>query len=207
MSEGDVTERTDPRTFASVLEESVRLAEEHSIPYAVFGSIAASHWGRPMPSGDIDLFVRPHDATRLHEVMDGAGFKTDVENPKWLLKGWRDGVLVDLIFKVRGDVYFDEAMQEHTVKTSYLGVGLDLLSAEDTLLIEAVSNEYETPDHWFNALAILAYQDLDWDYLMWRARLGARRILSLLVYAQSTDVPVPTRLVRDLYRLVYEQEA
>lgn len=207
MSDGEITERSDPELFGDVLEEAVGVAEDNSIPYAVFGSIAASHWGRPTPSGDIDLFVREHDAARLHELLGENGFKTETENAKWLLKGWRDGVLVDLIFKVRGDIYFDEEMQRHTARATYLGRTIDILSAEDTLLVEALSNEYETPDHWFNAVAILAKQDLDWDYLLQRARVGTRRILSLLVYAQSTDVPVPDRYVRELYRTVYEQEA
>ena len=206
MSEGEVTERNDPDGFGDVLEEVVSVAEANEIPYAIFGSVASSYWGRPQPSGDIDVFVRAHDARRLHELLGEAGFKTEEENPKWILKAWKDGVLVDLIFKVRGDVYFDEPMQEHVVDAEYLGRPIKLLSAEDTVLIGALSNEYETPDHWFNALAILANQDLEWEYLRFRARLGARRILSLLIYAQSTDVPVPNAWIRELYELLYEQE-
>jgi predicted nucleotidyltransferase len=208
VSEGEVTERTDPGRFADGLAAAVKLAEAEDVPYGVFGSIASAYWGRPAPSGDIDLFVRDHEARVLLEAFAREGWETREENPKWLLKAIKDGVLVDLIFKVRGDIYLDDEMLEHTVEASYLGVNLRLLSAEDTLLVEALSNEYETPDHWFNALAILAmHQDLDWDYLMRRARLGARRILSLLIYAQSTDVTLPTRHIRDLYRVVYEQES
>ena len=41
----------------------------------------------------------------------------------------------------------------------------------------------------FTALGILAKGDLDWDYLMMRARQnGARRICSLLLFATSVDV-------------------
>jgi hypothetical protein len=206
MSEGDVTERSDPGTFANVLGEAAKIAEAEDAPYGVFGSLASAHWGRPAPSGDIDLFVRAHDVHRLLAALEGHGFDVSEENPKWIMKAVKDGVLVDLIFKVRGDIYFDDEMIAHTVEADYLGQRVRVLSAEDTLLIEALSNEYETPDHWFNALAILARQQLDWDYLLWRSRTGARRMLSLLVYAQSTDVPVPNRFVRDLYRMVYEQE-
>jgi predicted nucleotidyltransferase len=208
MSDGEVTERSDPARFAEGLAQAVKLAEAEDVPYGVFGSIASAYWGRPAPSGDIDLFVRAHEAGKLHEAFDGEGWDTSEENPKWLLKAVRDGVLVDLIFKVRGDIYLDDEMREHLVDASYLGVDLRMLSAEDTLLVEALSNEYETPDHWFNALGILAkQQNLDWDYLLRRSRMGARRMLSLLIYAQSTDVSVPNRNIRDLYRIVYEQEA
>lgn len=210
MSEGQVTEQSDPRTFARVLGEAVKIAEAEDVPHAVFGSVAAAYWGRPAPSGDVDLFVRGHDAQRLHRRFADEGWETAEENPKWLLKATKDGVLVDLIFKVRGDIYFDEEMAERTVEVTYLDQRVPILSPEDTLLVEALSNEYETPEHWYNAMAILAKQDLerdiDWDYLLRRARLGARRILALLVYAQSTDVPVPNRYVRELYRTVYEEE-
>jgi hypothetical protein len=207
VSNGEVTERTDPRTFAVVLGEAAKIAEAEEIPYAIFGSIASAHWGRPAPSGDIDLFVRDHDARRLHAAFGEHGFELKEENPKWLLKATKD-VLVDIIFKVRGDIYFDEEMQARAVETTYLDQRIRVLSAEDALVIEAISNEYETPDHWFNALGILAKQPgLDWEYLLRRAQLGARRLLALLVYAQSTDIPIPNRYVRDLYRTVYEQEA
>ena len=206
MSSGEVTERTDPGTFAAVLGEAAKIAESEGVPYGVFGSIASAIWGRPAASGDIDLFVRDHDARRLHAALGNHGFELSEENPKWLLKAVKDGVLVDLIFKVRGDIYLDEEMEAHAVEAAYLDQRIRVLSAEDTLVVEAVSNEYETPDHWFNALGILARQDPDWDYLLTRARIGAKRVLSLLIYAQSTDIPIPNRYVRDLYRTVYEQE-
>jgi hypothetical protein len=47
-------------------------------------------------------------------------------------------------------------------------------------------------------LAIIAGHELDWDYLLMRARRGPRRVLSLLLYAQSTDLAVPDPVVRQL---------
>ena len=54
------------------------------------------------------------------------------------------------------------------------------------------------PRHWYDALGIVATTDLDWRYLMRRARHGIRRVLSFLLYAQSVDLPVPSWVIRDL---------
>ena len=61
-----------------------------------------------------------------------------------------------------------------------------------------------SPRHWHDALALIVACDLDWDYLARRARHGPRRVLSLLLYAQSNDLPVPARVVQDLFALVTE---
>jgi hypothetical protein len=66
------------------------------------------------------------------------------------------------------------------------------------VLMAIVANEL-SPRHWLDALAILATTDVDWEYLLRRARRGIRRVLSLLLYAQSNDLPVPTSVVRELW--------
>ena len=63
--------------------------------------------------------------------------------------------------------------------------------------------ESQQPGHWENALAIISETPLDWEYLLRRARFGARRMLSLLIYAQSNDFIVPDRIVRSLFETVY----
>jgi hypothetical protein len=53
----------------------------------------------------------------------------------------------------------------------------------------------------------LARSRIDWNYLIHRARHGAKRILSLLVFAQSNDLPVPADAVRAIRRLAFEGSA
>ncbi|MGH2676188.1 MAG: hypothetical protein ACRDH1_12350, partial [Actinomycetota bacterium] len=49
------------------------------------------------------------------------------------------------------------------------------------------------------ALALLRRDDLDWTYLVRRARQhGPLRVLSLLYYARSNDQIVPDRAISDL---------
>ncbi len=50
---------------------------------------------------------------------------------------------------------------------------------------------------------MLARADIDWQYLLRRARQhGARRVLSLLIYAQSNDLVVPPEIVGELFDMV-----
>lgn len=66
--------------------------------------------------------------------------------------------------------------------------------------MKAVAADEDTPRYWYDALGIIAHgDDLDWDYLVRRARQhGVRRILSLLIYAQSNDLVVPSAPIAEL---------
>src|SRR5207249_4985906 len=118
------------------------------------------------------------------------GFATQRTNPHWLFKGIKRGVLVDVLFRARGDIYLDDEMIERLVETDFHGVRLKTVPREDLLVIKAIIHDEETPRHWSDALALIAAADLDWEYLLRRAQHGARRVLSLLLYAQSADLVV-----------------
>jgi hypothetical protein len=203
LAKGEVTEQTDVRLFSTVLGQAVSALEEDGVPYVVFGSVAAIAYGRPNASGDVDVMVRPHEADRALDALERTGFLTEKTDPSWIYKAFREGVLVDVIFKVKGGLYLDEEILAHTRVREYGSQPVRLVSPEDQLLIEAISDDDQSPQHWWNALSILAASDIDWAYLERRARYGARRVLSLLLYAQSCDYVVPDGVVRSLFEAVY----
>lgn len=201
---GESRVQVDEGTFAQVLAEVTELFERADLDYVVFGGIAAVVHGRPRSAGDIDLLVRPADARRALEVPAEAGFQTHEKDERWIYKAWKRGVLVDVIFRVKREIYLDHEMVERSHIAQYGGTKVRLLSPEDGVVVEALSHDDERPQHWYNALSMLAEAvDLDWDYLRSRARLGPRRLLSLLVYAQSNDLPVPTGVIREMFEDVY----
>ena len=69
-----------------------------------------------------------------------------------------------------------------------------------------VSDE-ERPRHWHDAIGLLIREDLDWEYLVRRARHATRRVLALLLYATSNDIAIPERVIRELFAVAYPQEA
>jgi hypothetical protein len=69
--------------------------------------------------------------------------------------------------------------------------------------MKAVAASEDTPRYWYDAIAIIGQTELDWDYLVARARQrGARRILSLLLFADSVDLVVPPEPIEALYEAV-----
>jgi predicted nucleotidyltransferase len=203
LSKGEVTLQDDPEVFLRVLAEAVDIMERHEIPFACFGSLASVTYGHPAAVGDIDFLIRPQDDELALERLEEADFTSERFDPAWLYKARKDGVLLDLIFRVKGDLLLDQELLEHVQPQEIEGVKVPLVSAEDAVVIEALSNDGQTPQHWYNALGILARTDLDWEYLEQRARYGARRILSLLIYAESTDLRVPTQTLANLFRSIY----
>lgn len=189
--------------FRAVLAEAIEIVEGEGIAYLIGGSIASNHWGRPSAVGDVDMIVQPTDAKRLLKAFDAAGFEAEEAKPSWLYKAHKDGVSVDLIFEMEGDLYLEDTMIEHGELVEVHGTRLRLMSAEDFVVSQAMSAGEDTPDYWYNALGVLAKSQLDWDYLVERASRGPRRVLSLLIYAQSNDLPIPDGAIRRLSETVY----
>jgi hypothetical protein len=188
----------------STLSQVIAELERAGIVYALMGGVGSATLARPRVTDDIDLFVQPEDARPVLAVLAEAGFETQEHDPHWLFKAWRHGVLVDIVFRSAGDIFFDEQMQARTTLGTYKGQEGQVLSAEDLLVIKAVVAAEYSPHHWYDALAIVARCDLDWDYLVTRARqAGPRRVLSLLLYAESNDLAVPADAIELLYESVH----
>jgi predicted nucleotidyltransferase len=196
----------DAEVFLSVLQQAVRAIEDAGIPYAVIGGIPSVVLGRPRwtANEDIDFFVKPEDSKKALEVLGRAGFETEERDPQWLYKATKDGVLVDLIFRSSGDFYLDDEMIRRSFVGDFKGRKLQMLAAEDLVVMKALAHKEDTPQYWHDALSIIARSELDWDYLLHRATGGPRRVLSLLLYAQSNDLAVPDRVIRGLFDAIYE---
>jgi hypothetical protein len=189
--------------FRKLLAEAVGIVESEDCPYVVVGSIASNFWGRPTSVGDVDLVIDPTDAKRILKRFDSDGFETEETNPQWLYKAKKYGKIVDLIFEMEGPFYLDDPMIDHAVIEEIEGTRLRLISAEDFVLSQAMAFEEDTPDYWFHALGVLATATIDWDYLIDRASRGPRRMLSLMIFAQSNDLPVPDSAIRRLFETTY----
>jgi len=191
--------------FARVLREAVETVEQAGYPFLVLGGLASSLVGRPRWTHDIDFLVRPDDARDVLGALRGAGFTTEETDPVWIYKAFKDDVMVDIIFMVMGGIYLDDEMRTHSIERDYNGLRLRIPSPEDQIVIKAIVHREETSRHWFDSLAILGRAQLDWNYLLRRGRVGARRLLALLIYAQSADILVPSWVIRRLYEEVYAQ--
>jgi predicted nucleotidyltransferase len=195
---------TELDTLNRTLFATIEIMEAKNIPYALIGGVAVKELGRPRITHDIDIFVRPDDAIKVLSVLKERDFHTELRDPFWLYKAWREEVLVDIIFKSSGDIYFDEEVRAHVRRIPYNGKFLNAISPEDFIVIKAAAHQEHNPHHWHDALAVLTQGNLNWDYLLRRAKHAPRRVLALLIYAQANDIAVPTEVIQKLYRSIFE---
>jgi predicted nucleotidyltransferase len=188
---------SDAEVFSSVLGAVVEALSD--VSFAVLGGVASAAYGRPRWTKDIDIFVRGDDADAALAALARAGFETEKTNPSWIFKGFRDGVLVDVIFKVKSDVYFDDEMASRVRTIDFANVAIPVVAPEDIIVTKAIAANEEAPWHWHDALGVLATTELDWEYLVSRARKSPNRVLSLLHFALSVDLPVSVAAIRSLH--------
>jgi predicted nucleotidyltransferase len=205
FTEARSTDNVDEGTFHSVLQAAVGALEQKGIPYLLVGGIAASTYGRPRWTHDVDLLVRPVDAGLALDALAADGFRTEETYPDWLYKADSDGVEVDVIFSMPGGILLEDEMLARAREETVGELSVRVISPEDMIVVKAVVHDEHMPRHWHDALAIVSRCSLDWDYLVRRARRhGARRVLSLLLYAQSGDLVVPAGPIRALFEAIFE---
>jgi hypothetical protein len=202
-SQRDDYEYADEEALLRALDESQDALGRGGVPFLVMGGIASAIFGRPRWTHDIDLFVRLEDAGKALETLAVAGFETWVEDQHWLGKAKKHGIVVDVISRSRSDILLDDEMLRRGMSVTFRDHATTLVPPEDLAVMKAVAATEDTPRYWYDAIAIVGHAKLDWEYLLRRARAaGVRRVLSMLLYAQSNDLVVPTWVLQSLAELI-----
>lgn len=194
----------EDEVIQSILDDLILVRERTQIPYVFGGGLAAKCYGRERRTKDVDIFVRPEQAERLLNALEEVGFKTEKTDPKWLYKAQKDNVPIDIIFKSAGNIYLDDETFRRATPIEFMGKTIPILPVEDLMVMKSLATEEFGPHHWFDALGVIKSGKIDWEYLKRRAKHGPRRVLSMLFYAQSIDLPVPDRAVLDILHTYLE---
>ena len=196
----EVTEADDGDLFLRVLDEALDALTTADIPFLLIGGIGSAVYGRDQGTRDIDVFVRPETARRVLEELGARGFETKEVAERWLSKAMKHGVLVDVIFRSTRDILLGDEMLDRSRVMPFRGREVPLAPPEDLVVMKACAMSEDTSRYWYDAVSIIAHSELDWDYLVARAREhGARRLLSLLLFATSLDIVVPSEPIETLY--------
>lgn len=199
----EVTEADDGDLFLRVLDDALDALGRARIPFLLIGGIGSAVYGRDQGTRDIDVFVRPETARRVLDVLDARGFDTKEVAERWLSKATKDGVLVDVIFRSSRDILLGDEMLARSRVMPFRGREVPLAPPEDLIVMKACAMSEDTSRYWYDAVSIIAHSELDWDYLVARAREhGARRLLSLLLFATSLDIVVPPEPIETLYEAI-----
>lgn len=199
----EVTEADDGDLFLRVLDEALDALNRAGIPFLLIGGIGSAVYGRDQGTRDIDVFVRPETARRVLEVLEERGFDTREVAERWLSKAMKHGVLVDVIFRSSRDILLGDEMLDRSRLMPFRGRKVPLAPPEDLIVMKACAMSEDTSRYWYDAVSIVAHTELDWDYLVARGREhGARRLLSLLLFATSLDIVVPSEPIQSLFEAI-----
>jgi predicted nucleotidyltransferase len=196
----EVTEADNGDLFLRVLDEALDALGKARIPFLLIGGVGSAVYGRDQGTRDIDVFVRPETARRVLEVLGARGFDTKEVAERWLSKAIKHGVLVDVIFRSSRDILLGDDMLARARVMPFRGRMVPIAPPEDLIVMKACAMSEDTSRYWYDAVSIIAHTELDWDYLVARAREhGARRLLSLLLFATSLDIVVPSEPMETLH--------
>ncbi len=199
-----ILKQSDTELFYQIFDDAIEALDRARVPYLVGGGIAAKAFGRERVTHDIDFFVKPADAQFALDALGEAGFQTEMTNPKWLFKAFKEDVMVDIIFASTGEIRVDDRMMDHSRIADFAGRRVRTLPPEDLLMMKIMIVDEDMPRHWHDALGVVRWADINWDYLLTRARYGPRRTLALLLYAQSMDLSVPNAVIQRLYHSMFQ---
>jgi predicted nucleotidyltransferase len=181
------------------LDDAVAALQGAEITFLLMGGLATSVLGRDRGVTDIDVFVHDRDVGSVLSALRAAGFDTMVVSSNWLAKGFKGGVLVDVISRSTHDITLTDEILEHAIEVEVHGRLLRCVAPEDLIVMKAVATTEDTWRYWYDALSLLGRPDLDWAYLARRAKQhGAKRLVAMLFFAQSMDLLVPDEVVEDL---------
>jgi predicted nucleotidyltransferase len=138
------------------------------IPFVLGGGLAVWARGGPETEHDVDLFVRPADAERGWQALEAAGFRTEEPPEGWLYKGFRNGVMVDLIYEPTG-LEVDDELFARADELDVHAVQMPVMRADDVLIAKLLAmREHEVDYEQVLEIARTVREQIDWDSM--RAR-------------------------------------
>lgn len=194
---------SDQDKAKEVFRHVVALFEDRGLDYAIGGGISTDHWSDGASViNDIDVVIREQDAEQILKDLGDNGYETAAMDHSWLHKAYRDGVTVDLMFELKNGTRFDSEFKEHRAQAELFGTLAYVSSAEDQVASLAATIDRSTVgQHWYNIMDLMANNDLEWDYVIARSQRDPHRMLSIVYFALSENVPVQKGVIDRLQEL------
>ena len=178
-----------------------------NVRFLVGGAYALERYtGISRDTKDLDLFVHPSDHDRVVQVLQEAGYRTELTFAHWLGKAHLGDHFIDIIFgSGNGIALVDNEWFTHAVDGEILDQPVRLCPPEETIWSKAFIQERERYDgadvaHILRARAAT----LDWERLLrrfgphWRVLLS-HLVLFGFVYPHERAL-VPERVMKELLR-------
>ena len=183
------------RFYVEVLEALNR----HRLPFTVAGLFALhEHTGVWRQTTDLDVFIPADKIDRALDVLSHQEhFDTEVPDPVWLAKVWRDDYYVDLITGMSNAIVrVDQSWLDHSVESEVLGVPCRVLGPEELLVSKVFVVRRERFDGADVAHIVYAQGAmLDWERILrlvgdhWEMLLWSLILFRYIYPARTHQVP------------------
>lgn len=145
------------------LKVAAAALRDSEVPFVLGGGLAIWARGGPETEHDVDFFVKPADAERAWSALEEAGFHTEDPPEGWLYKGFRDGVMVDLIYAPSG-LTVDDGFLERAEVLEVHAVRMPVMHANDVLVAKLLAlREHQVDYDQVLELARTVREQIDWD--------------------------------------------
>ena len=159
--------------------ESLRLLKESGIPFLLSGTYAVTAYtGIVRPTKDLDVFCTAGDYPKILAFFQDRGYRTDVEDERWIAKVWQGEHFFDVIFAMsNGAAPITDAWFEGEDTIEVYGV-----VAKITPPVELIVSKVFIQDRY-------RYDGADVVHVIYRAhdRIDWRRLLRYLYLAQKPE--------------------
>ena len=145
------------------LKVAAAALRDADVRFVLGGGLAIWARGGPETEHDVDFFVKPDDAERAWKALEEAGFHTEDPPEGWLYKGFRDGVMVDLIYEPSG-LTIDDPFLDRAEPLEVHAVHMRVMSANDVLVAKLLAlREHQVDYDQVLELARTVREQIDWD--------------------------------------------
>jgi len=190
---------------AEIYRTALDMLNRSGVPYMVGGTYAFQYYaGIARTTKDFDIFVRPCDVQRVLDVLERAGFKTEITFTHWLAKAHHADKFIDVIFSSGNAVAeVDDDWFAHAVDEEVLGGPGKMCKEEEMIWSKAFIMERERHDG-ADVAHVLRHCSglLNWERLVrrfgpnWRVLL-THLILFGFIYPGERSL-IPSAVIRDL---------
>ncbi len=183
----------------------IGILNRNFVPYLLGGGFAFefyTHIGRSIK--DMDIFLSRRNLQGAFQVLEKAGFRTELTFPHWLGKVFHGETAIDFIFSSgNGLCEVDDLWFEHAVPGQVFGFPIKFCPVEEMIWSKAFIMERERYDGGDIAHLILKCANrVDWSHLIKRFGLHWRVLLShILLFGYiypSERTLVPPHILRSL---------
>ncbi len=178
--------------MCATMKKAAGALRDADIPFVLAGGLAAWARGGPSSDHDVDLLVKPDDAERAVDALEGSGMRIEKPPEGWLLKAFDGNVMVDVIYDPATGPVTDELI-ERAEEREVLSTRMRVMALEDILVTKLRAlNETHLDLGGTLEMARSVREQVDWDEVRKRTE-DSPYAKAFFTLVEELGVVAPTR--------------